>query len=183
MTRTKNAAEFRKMLGRLRADYDRFATPRLDEVRNKYSDPRKGGPPESIAAAIEWHLRFFLINSFLAARNWRMNLKPEDGLPNLVPESPVRSEKRGSIRHLDYLGLETGTLNPLMIVETKGTTIAGPLQRPYIFEGARVTSGTAAMREIPDGRRPRACGKQAASRDAGEPEPKGSGGGEPARQR
>lgn len=59
------------------------------------------------------------MNAFLAALNWRFDQTPDNGLPNLVPESPVRSQQRGTIRFLDYLGLERQTDNPLLIVETK----------------------------------------------------------------
>ena len=48
-----------------------------------------------------------------------MTRNPEDGLPSLVPEAPVRSQHRGTIRFLDYLGIEAETENPLLIVETK----------------------------------------------------------------
>jgi len=59
------------------------------------------------------------VNAFLAALNWRLDQNPEDELPNLIPEAPVRSQKSGTIRFLDYLGLERQTDNPLLIVETK----------------------------------------------------------------
>jgi hypothetical protein len=55
----------------------------------------------------------------MAALNWRLDTSPEDGLPNLVPEAPVESVERGTIRFLDYLGLERETNDPLLIVETK----------------------------------------------------------------
>ncbi|MEM0235898.1 MAG: hypothetical protein QW628_11315 [Thermofilum sp.] len=66
------------------------------------------------------------MNALLAALNWRLDTPPEDGLPNLIPEVPVRSEERGSIRFLDYLGLERETDAPLLIVETKRPSVRLP---------------------------------------------------------
>src|SRR4030095_15094831 len=55
----------------------------------------------------------------VAALNWRLDAKPEDGLPNLIPEAPIASEEKGTTRFLDYLGFERQTNSPLLIVETK----------------------------------------------------------------
>ena len=61
----------------------------------------------------------FIINTLLEGLNWRLNSKPEDGLPNVLPEAAVRSEASGTRRFLDYLGFERETLKPLLVVEAK----------------------------------------------------------------
>jgi hypothetical protein len=74
---------------------------------------------ELLDESLEGHARAYIVNGLLAALNWRLDARPEDGLPNLVPEAPVRSHATATIRFFDYLGLEKGTNNPLLIVETK----------------------------------------------------------------
>jgi hypothetical protein len=52
-------------------------------------------------------------------------------LPNLVPEAPIASLEKGTIRFLDYLGLERHTQRPLLVVETKRPSAQLPrLSRP-----------------------------------------------------
>jgi len=116
MSRVRNADEFLLRFRRISADYERDFGPRLSHIRRQYA----GGPEERrINDHLEIHARIYFVNAFLAALNWRLNQRATDGLPNLVPEVPIRSEERGSIRFLDYLGLERKTTRPLLIVETK----------------------------------------------------------------
>jgi hypothetical protein len=48
-----------------------------------------------------------------------MDVSPEDGLPNLVPEAPIISSLEGTTKFLDYLGTEREGTDPLLIVESK----------------------------------------------------------------
>jgi len=116
VSRVGNADEFLIRFQGIRVNYDRIFRLRVAQIREKYA----GRPEEGlIDQSLEAHARAYIVNDFLAALNWRLNQKPEDGLPNLIPEAPIRSAERGNIRFLDYLGLETNTANPLLVVETK----------------------------------------------------------------
>ena len=76
--------------------------------------------------SLEAHIRVHVVNCLLAALNWRLNASPEDGLPNLLPEAPIRSTRAKSVRLFDYLGLESGDNSPLLIVETKRPSTSLP---------------------------------------------------------
>jgi len=116
MNRVRNADEFLLCFRRISAEYERIFGPRLLRIREKYA----GGPAEKeLNTLLEIHARTYFVNAFLAALNWRLDQQPTDGLPNLIPEVPVRSEERGSIRLLDYLGFERETDRSLLLVETK----------------------------------------------------------------
>lgn len=116
MSRVRNADDFLLRFREIQQAYEYLFSPRITQIRRNCV----GKQEESILSSIlEAHLRVYLVNALLAALNWRMDQKPEDNLPNLIPEVPVRSEGRGSIRFLDYLGIEKQTDNPLLIVETK----------------------------------------------------------------
>jgi len=112
----RNADEFLLCFRRISAYYERNFGPRLSQIRRQYA----GRPEERrINDHLEIHARTYFVNAFLAALNWRLDKQASDDLPSLVPEVPIRSEERGSIRFLDYLGLERETTRPLLIVETK----------------------------------------------------------------
>jgi len=116
MSRVRNADEFLLCFRRISADYERDFGPRLSQIRRQYA----GGPEEwRINDHLEIHARTYFVNAFLAALNWRLDKQACDSLPSLVPEVPIRSEERRSIRFLDYLGLERETIRSLLIVETK----------------------------------------------------------------
>jgi len=127
MRRVRNADQFLKEYRRLRARYETIFAEWLDEIRHKYAMPDTGEPPASLKTELEWHRREFFVNALLAALNWRSERAPEEGLPNIVPEARVRSEETGNTKRLDYLGLETDTDRPLLVVETKRP--ASPLPR------------------------------------------------------
>lgn len=126
MNRVRNADEF---LLRFRAIHDEYeqAFPLLSRVRYKYV-----GKPEErdIESLLEIHARTYFVNAFLSALNWRLDKQSTDDLPNLVPEASVRSVERGSVRYLDYLGLERETKRPLLIVETKKPNSVLPTLAP-----------------------------------------------------
>jgi hypothetical protein len=111
VSRVHNADVFLLRLRKIRSDYDRVFGPGIAEIRNKYA-----GKPEAglLDQSLEAHARVYIVNALLAALNWRLDARPEDGLPNLIPEAPIRSEEKRSVRFIDYLGLERQTANPLV---------------------------------------------------------------------
>ena len=116
MSMVRNADDFLLRFCRISDDYERTFGPMLSRIREQYTnEPKK----QIIKDFLEFHARTYFVNAFLAALNWRIDLPPTDGLPNLVPEVPLRSKERGSIRFMDYLGFERETDKPLLIVETK----------------------------------------------------------------
>ncbi|MGD0232001.1 MAG: hypothetical protein ABSC19_16875 [Syntrophorhabdales bacterium] len=116
MSRVRNADEFLLRLRGIRADYERKFGPLLKRLREKYV----GKEEQDFAdKSLEAHARTYVVNGLLEALNWRLDTSREDGLPDLVPESPILSSERNTIRFLDYLGFEKQTDDPLLIVETK----------------------------------------------------------------
>ncbi len=104
--------QFRRTCGK----YEQVFGPLITKVRRKYA----GKPEEKLVKdSLEVHSKAYIVNTLLAALNWRLDTSPEGDLPNLLLEAPMRSEKRSTVRFLDYLGLERETNNPLLIVETK----------------------------------------------------------------
>ena len=116
MSRVRNATEFLLRFQRIQDDYEKLFAPRIAQIRLVYA----GTPNErNLDSVLEHHIREYFVNAVLAALNWRADRNPKDDLPNIVSEAPVRSQKTGTIRRLDYLGLEKDTNEPLLIVETK----------------------------------------------------------------
>jgi hypothetical protein len=116
MSLVRNADEFLLEYRRIWEKYETLFAPRIAKIRAMYVGESEEGFLEQ---CLEAHIRSYVVNALLAALNWRLDQNPEDGLPNLIPEVPVRSTLSGTIRFLDYLGLERNTDNPLMIIETK----------------------------------------------------------------
>ncbi len=116
MSRVRNADEFLRRFREIRSAYEDRHARRIAQIRQMYA-----GEPEQalLDNSLEAHARTYVVNALLAALNWRLDIGPDHGLPNLVPEAPIRSEQRGSVRFLDYLGLERETGSPLLVVETK----------------------------------------------------------------
>ena len=119
MRRVRNANDFRIQFREIAERYQYFFRETIEQIKSTYSQTPLGKIPSSIDESLEAHIRFYLVNSLLAALNWRLDTNPEDGLPNLVPEVPVHDAERGTTRFLDYLGLERQTNAPLLVVETK----------------------------------------------------------------
>lgn len=116
MSRVRNADEFLLRFRGIRKAYEELFANRIAQIRQKFANQ----PQEFLLDnTLEAHERTYIVNDFLAALNWRLDARAEDGLPNLFPEAPIRSEERGTVRFLDYFGLEHETDNPLLIVETK----------------------------------------------------------------
>jgi hypothetical protein len=119
VSRVRNADESLMRFRKARADYECSYKPRLGEIRAMYSNNPADMVPPAIDESLETHSRVYLVNAMLSALNWRLDCSPEEGLPNLVPESPDASVLKGTRRFLDYLGLERDIQKPLLIVETK----------------------------------------------------------------
>lgn len=141
MSRVRNATEFSHRLHRAREDYERVYRRQVEEVRAQYADnPTEEAPPE-IDESLEAHLRQYFVNGFLNALNWRLDFSPHDGLPNLIPESPIASLNRGTVRFLDYLGAEGEDHQPLLIVETKRPSSGLPKRKKALVKYERETPG------------------------------------------
>ena len=125
MSRTRNADELLSRLRALRGDYDRVFVPRLAQIRAQYTGTAE---EDLVNQHLEAHVRAYLINGFLAALNWRLDASAQEGLPALIPEAPVRSSAKATIRFMDYLGLEADeSARPLLIVETKAPSVSLPI--------------------------------------------------------
>ena len=115
MIRSLNAEDFRQEYLKLRALYADYEE-QVSDIRKTYASG--GGLTEA-------HVREYFANPFLQALNWRLNITTNELKPNLIPESPIISE-RGTTCRLDYLGIEQETLTPLLIVETKHPSYSLP---------------------------------------------------------
>lgn len=126
MSRVRNANEFLLRIRGATSKYNECFSTRIRDLRARYADspaPKKQLLDESLEA----HIRAYVVNDLLAGLNWRQDQQTQDGLPNLVPEAPVRSsQSKGTVRFLDYLGFECGTTRPLLIVETKRPSASLP---------------------------------------------------------
>lgn len=119
MSRTPNADAFLQRYQEIQREYDSVFEPHLRKIRAKYAGMPGGNPPRSVEDHLEYHERVYVVNALLAALNWRLDASPLTGLPDLTPEAPLRSKERRTVRFLDYLGVESESANPILIVETK----------------------------------------------------------------
>lgn len=120
MSRVRNATEFRLKFREISARYENIFGRRLAEAKARLeSEDPTGQAIEGAAEQLEAHVRIYLVNSLLAALNWRMDVSPEDGMPNLYVEISLQSLREGTRRFLDYLGVEREASAPLVVVETK----------------------------------------------------------------
>lgn len=129
MSRVRNATEFLRLIRRARDDYQTFYQGQVEEIRSQFARNPSGQAPSEVDESLEAHMRVYFVNAFLNALNWRLELSPRDGLPNLVPEAPISSSGAGSRRFLDYLGMEVGEGKPLLVVETKRPSSRLPKRR------------------------------------------------------
>src|SRR5438477_10270000 len=83
VSRVRNAGDFLLRLRRIRDEYDRTYSPTVAAVRAMYA-----GTPEQgvLDLHLEAHVRAYIVNAFLAALNWRLDVSADERLPNLVPE-------------------------------------------------------------------------------------------------
>lgn len=119
MSRSRNAEDFRQKYLKIRSNYEYTYRGQIERVRAMYEYSEAAIARSYPDELLEAHFREYFVNSFLQALNWRLNISPDEGLPNLIPESPVASVSRGTKRRMDYLGIERDTQRPLLIVETK----------------------------------------------------------------
>lgn len=117
--RVRNVQEFVRRFGNGRRDYKQLFQKRIEEIRTKYARKSTEKVSPEVDDSLEYHLREYLINALLSALNWRLGSSPEDGLPNLVPEAPLRSSAKDTVCFLDYFGVEGADNKPLLMVETK----------------------------------------------------------------
>src|SRR5262245_20873479 len=96
LRRVPSACELLRRFRKACDDYNRLFEPRIAKVRAEYAKNPVGKPPPSVDESLEAHIRVYVVNALLAALNWRLDAKPEDGLPNLIPEAPIASEEKGT---------------------------------------------------------------------------------------
>lgn len=118
MSRVRNADAFLARVRAIRDNYVAVFQPRLTDIRATYARAPLAAARPLVDESLEAHLREYFVNQLLAALNWRLNVSPEEGLFNSVPEAPL-VDRVGHIRFLDYLGVEAARENPLLLVETK----------------------------------------------------------------
>ena len=123
--RVLNADDFLGAYQKLQRDYDRLFGPLIAKLRQTLTAMNPAAIT-NLNSSLEQHARAYVINALLAALNWRQDVGPDTGLPNLFPEVPVRSVSSDTVRFLDYLGLERETTKPLVIVEAKRPSAALP---------------------------------------------------------
>lgn len=105
----RNADDFRREFQAAIGTYEGKIALRLRELQ-RTMDPVLEG--RAIDAELEAHIRNYVIDPLLAALNWSTD-------ENLTIEALVRSKETRNRRRLDYLGVETETVKPLLVVEAK----------------------------------------------------------------
>lgn len=149
MSRVRNAVEFQQAHRQIRYFYDQLYRRRVETIRAEYARSPARITPTSVDDALEAHVREYVVNSLLGALNWRLNASVEHGLPNLIPEAPVASSTNGTIRFLDYLGVEGNDgIDPLMIVETKRPRSLLPARRVPVTNSDLRATATESVSEI-----------------------------------
>jgi hypothetical protein len=116
MNRTRNADEFLLKLRRIAGEYDAKHKLQIERIRRMLTDASQ---KEMADGCLEAHVRTYKVDALLSALNWDIMGLPDATMPNLLPEAPVQSNERGTMRFLDYLGFERHADTPLMVVETK----------------------------------------------------------------
>lgn len=111
-----NAVDFRNRFQTAIGEYEEKVLLRLRELQQAM-DPVLGGKPVDVE--LEAHIRTYVIDPLLSSLNWTTN-------ENLTIEALVRSEETGNRRRLDYLGTESNTLRPLLVVEAKRPSAPRP---------------------------------------------------------
>src|SRR5271166_4127749 len=89
------------------------------KIRRKFSDNPLGKPPADFEDFLEAHVRKYLIDALLGALNWSIVLQDDPAETNLIPEAPIVSVTHATTRYLDYFGMEHGTGQALLILESK----------------------------------------------------------------
>jgi hypothetical protein len=119
VSRVRSATEFRTQFQAAWDSYQSRFRPQIDTMRAEYARESAGLVPPDVDESLEAHSRRYLIDAMLAALNWKLDSDFGEEPSILVPEAPVLSLERRTIRFFDYLGVESHTLRPLLIVEAK----------------------------------------------------------------
>lgn len=115
MSRVRNADQFLYEFRKARKKYEELFRPNIERAFVSYTEDLGTGvdiPKQYVDDQLEAHIRIYFVDILLEALNWQLDR-------NLVPEAAVVSESRRKRRFLDYLGIETNTDRPLLVVETK----------------------------------------------------------------
>ena len=132
----RSAHDFRVAFRRLRGDYERLYEPQITAVRVALADPQRKDP--DLEAALEAHVRVFLIDGMLKALRWTIISSTPAEIVSMIPEAQVDALK-GVRRYMDYLGYERDVTQPLLVVEAK---------RPFPFPVAPGGSTEAASEVV-----------------------------------
>jgi hypothetical protein len=117
--RVRNGEEFKLEYRRIFRRYKESSIEQMVQLRCQYSSTLDNKADMiSEKDLLEAHVRRYFIDDLLKALNWQI-LTDDESQSQLIPEVPIKSDQKGSIRFLDYLGLEQGTQKPLLVVETK----------------------------------------------------------------
>ncbi len=115
MRGVRNADQFLIEFRNARRNYEQRFRPTIERAFvSLAADLGRGDdiPTKYVDDQLEAHIRTYFVDFLLKALNWRLD-------NNLVPEAAVSSASRGTRRFLDYLGIESNTDRPLLVVETK----------------------------------------------------------------
>jgi hypothetical protein len=89
MSRVRTATEFLQKFRKVNDRYEHHFRPSIDKIRKRYAESPPGKLSSIVDECLEAHSRVYMVNALLAALNWRLDIAPEDDLPNLVPEAPI----------------------------------------------------------------------------------------------
>lgn len=129
MIRTRNATDFRIRLGECFREAARI--PEFNGKLDAGASPNREAAFRERADWLEHHAREYIIDHLLESLNW--SLYPPKGADayraqNLASEVGIASVKSETKRRLDYLGFDSETTKPLLLVEAKRPS----LQLPFV---------------------------------------------------
>jgi hypothetical protein len=139
--RTRNAEEFLERYRQIRQSYEAGPVPRLAALREMYVGEGEVGE----STLLEAHVRHHLVDPTLEALNWPLALNSSPERSDVAVEMPVRSDERGTVRFLDYFGVDRHSERPLLIVETKRPDDPQP---ELVRRGRRVNGAEAIARGL-----------------------------------
>jgi hypothetical protein len=124
---SNNADDFR---GAVENALRRFTNRKSDWMK-RYGPQFADKLRDNKEAILEHHLRIYFVDEVLRALNWSLTGTDAEE-PNLLAEIPIISPETGTTKFMDYLGLETATATPLLLVETKryGSALPQKLSSP-----------------------------------------------------
>jgi hypothetical protein len=117
--RGRSASDFRLAFRRIRDDYTRRFERNVAEVRGTLASPERRNP--DIEAALEAHVRAYVIDGMLSALRWTIVPSTPDSIENMIPEVQL-DPANGPRRYMDYFGYEHEVTEPLLVVEAKRPT-------------------------------------------------------------